>query len=144
MLKRSILAIVCVFFAFSALDFLIHGIILKPLYEQSAQLWRPMEQAKMGLLYVVTAISAIVFVTIYARLVSPKSLSRGLCFGFLFGLTAGVSMGYGTYAFQPIPYHLALGWFLGTLVEATVAGVIVGAIVKDCRKPSETIPAPTA
>jgi len=32
---------------------------------------------------------------------------------------------------MPIPYAIALGWFLGTVVEALVAGVLLGAIVKE-------------
>ena len=40
-------------------------------------------------------------------------------------------MGYGTYSFQPIPYMMALTWFLGSLVEGILAGLIVGAIVRD-------------
>jgi hypothetical protein len=31
---------------------------------------------------------------------------------------------------MPIPYPMALTWFLGSLVEAMVAGIIVGAIDK--------------
>lgn len=43
-------------------------------------------------------------------------------------------MGYGTYSFMPIPYLLALGWFLGTVVETTVAGALVGWIIKEEEK----------
>lgn len=49
----------------------------------------------------------------------------------LFGLGAGVSMGYGSYSVMPIPYHMAFTWFLGSVVEATVGGLILGAIVRD-------------
>jgi hypothetical protein len=55
----------------------------------------------------------------------------GLKYGLLFGLGAGVSMGYGSYSVMPIPYHMAFTWFLGSVVEATVGGLILGAIVRD-------------
>ena len=55
----------------------------------------------------------------------------GVWYGLIFGVGAGVSMGYGTYAVQPLPYILPLVWFLGTIVEAVVAGVIVALIVKE-------------
>jgi hypothetical protein len=70
-------------------------------------------------------------VLIYARLVANKSLSAGLQFGILYGVGYGISMGYGSYSVMPIPYHIALTWFLGTLVEMTVAGILVGVIVKE-------------
>ena len=37
-------------------------------------------------------------------------------------------MGLGTYAVMPIPGSLAWAWFLGTVVEAVVAGMLVGLI----------------
>ena len=40
-------------------------------------------------------------------------------------------MGYGSYVVMPIPYSMALTWFLGSLVEAVVAGLIVGFVSSD-------------
>jgi hypothetical protein len=40
-------------------------------------------------------------------------------------------MGYGSYSVMPIPYHMALTWFLGAVSEAMVGGVILGAIVRE-------------
>ena len=72
-----------------------------------------------------------VFVLIYALFFGKKGVGTGLAYGGLFGIGAGISMGYGTYSVQPIPYMMALSWFLGTLVEGILAGLIVGAIIKD-------------
>ena len=130
MMKRIILAIVAVFVAWSALDFLLHGLILRRTYEATAHLWRPMAEMKMGVMHVAVFIFSMAFVLIYARLVREKSIGRGLYYGLLFGLATGVSMGYGSYAVMPIPYHLAFAWFAGSLVEATVSGVIVGVIIR--------------
>lgn len=130
-MKRMILAVLAVFMAWSVMDFLIHGVILAQTYKDTAPLWRPMEQMKMGLMRVVVLIAAVVFVCLYAFFVSKKSVCTALKFGVLFGLGAGISMGYGTYAVQPIPYKIAITWFLGTLTETTVAGLLVGAIVKE-------------
>ena len=131
MLKRTLLAVVAVFVAWSVLDFVIHGIFLKSAYEATVQLWRPMAEMKMGLLRVVTLIAAISFVLIYAWLITKKSVTRGLQYGLLYGLGAGVSMGYGSYAVMPITYHIALVWFLGELAECALAGLLVGAIIKE-------------
>jgi hypothetical protein len=40
-------------------------------------------------------------------------------------------MGYGTYAFMPIPYMLALVWFLGTLVEYVAGALLAGVIIRE-------------
>jgi hypothetical protein len=130
MIRRFILAVVVVFVTWSALDFIIHAVILKSTYQATAQLWRPMEQMKMGLMSWVTFVGAASFVGLYAVLVSPKSVVSGLKYGLLFGIATGFPMGFGTYSFMPVPLTLAFTWFIGSLVEMMVGGVIIGAIIK--------------
>ncbi len=130
MLKRSIFAVIAVFVVWQILDFVIHMVLLQGLYAQTAELWRPMAEMKMGLMVVVGLIASVCFVLVYTLLVNPKNLMAGVKFGAIFGFGTGVSMGYGFYAFMPIPYALAFAWFLGTWVETLAAGLIVGAMVK--------------
>jgi hypothetical protein len=49
----------------------------------------------------------------------------------LYGVAVGVGMGYGSYSMMPIPYSMALTWFLGTVVEAVLGGFLLGAIIKN-------------
>ena len=133
MVKRGLLAFVVTFIVWSILDFIIHGVLLQRVYEATSNLWRPMEQMNFVLMYFVTLVFVVCFVAIYAFLVQKKSLRAGTAFGALFGIGTGMSMGFGSYTAMPIPLTLAWGWFLGTLVEAVAAGVIVGAIVKAPR-----------
>lgn len=128
---KMIIAVVAVFIAWSALDFVIHGVILQSAYASMPQLWRPMEEMKMGLMYFVTFLNAVIFTMIYSKFITPKTLANALSFSIMYGLAAGLSMGYGTYSVQPIPYTMALTWFLGTLVEMAVAGAIVGLVIKE-------------
>ena len=60
---------------------------------------------------------------------------RGAKLGLLYGISVGVGMGYGLYSVMPIPYILALVWFLGTTVEGAAAGLVAAAIVKDEAEP---------
>ncbi|GAB4341140.1 MAG: hypothetical protein Kow0037_27520 [Calditrichia bacterium] len=129
-MKKAILAVLAVFVSWEVLDFIIHNLILSNTYAATAHLWRPMEEMKMGLMVLVVFLSAIFFVWIYYKLI-PKSLKNGFTYGLLFGMATGISMGYGTYSVQPIPYILAFGWFLGGLVESTIAGLLVGLIIKE-------------
>lgn len=130
MIKRVLLAVVAIFIAWSMLDYMIHGFLLQSTYEATAHLWRPMEEMKMSLMYVVTLVFAVAFVAIYGFLFAEKSLVAGIKFGALFGLAAGTSMGFGSYSYMPIPLALAWSWFFGSLFETLVAGAMVGAIVK--------------
>ena len=131
MVKRIILAILAVFVAWSMLDFVLHGLLLQSTYEATANLWRPMDQINMPLLYFVTLVFTTCFVLIYSFFIEQKSLKNGIRFGVLFGLATGISMGFGSYAYMPIPLTLAFSWFIGSWLEAIVAGAIVGAIIKN-------------
>jgi len=130
MAKRTIWAVVAVFLSWSMLDFILHGLLLRSIYEATSNLWRPMDQMHMPLMYFVTLVFTVCFVLIYGLLVGQKSLSSGIRFGALFGLATGISMGFGSYSYMPIPLTLAWSWFLGSWIEAIAAGAIVGAIVK--------------
>ncbi len=128
---RAIITIVVIFIVWVGLDFLIHGVVLQDSYASTPSLWRPMEEAKMGLNMGVVFISASIFVILYAKFVASKSLTTGIWFGTIFGIGHGISFGYGSYSFMPIPYMMALVWFLGTVVQAVIAGAIAGAMIKE-------------
>lgn len=130
MTKRTILTVVVVFVCWAVLDFILHGVLLRPTYEATANLWRPVDQMKMPLMYLATVIFSTCFVVIYAQMIGKKSLAAGIRFGFLFGLASGISMGFGSYSMMPIPLSLAWSWFIGTWIELIVAGAITGAMIR--------------
>ena len=130
-MKRGILAVAAVFVAWSVLDYIIHVVLLGGCYEATAHLWRSPEDMKWGLMYFNVLIVAIIFVYIYAKFFARKGTCTGVTYGLLIGISWGVSMGYGSYSVMPIPYHMALAWFLGTVVEMTLAGLLLGLIIKE-------------
>lgn len=130
-MKRVAGAIVAVYVVMEALDFLIHGVLLSKSYAASAQLWRPEAEMKMYLMFIVAFIFVVCFVLIFTRFFKEKNVKTGALYGLILGVGMGVSMGYGTYSFMPIPYYIALSWFLGSVVEMTVAGAVLGLIAKD-------------
>ncbi len=129
-MKRIIIAIVAVFITWSVMDIVIHGIMLMPTYIETSHLWRPENEMKNGLLYLVTFIAACGFVLIYSCM-KEHNIKSGILYGLVLGITWGTSMGFGTYSYTPIPLHLAFSWFSSMLVEALVAGLLVGLIVKN-------------
>ena len=131
MAKKLILGSLAVFIAWVVLDTTMHGLILGSTYkaEKYASIWRA--EMKMWLIYLVVLVSAVTFTYIYVQFFATKGMNTGIKYGIIFGIGAGISMGYGSYATMNIPYYMALTWFLGTLVEATVGGLLLGIIVKD-------------
>ena len=131
MVKKVLLAAIAVFVVWEALDVVIHGMILAPTYASLPQLLRPQAEMKMGVMFAAVFIGALAFTALYAYFVRPKALGTAVRFGLVWGIGVGISMGYGTYATMPIPYSMALTWFLGTVVQACIAGALVGLIVKE-------------
>ena len=130
-MKKALVATVVVFIVWGVMDFIIHGMILQSAYASTPTLWRPQAEIRMPTLYLSVLIGALAFCVIYSTLIKPKSALNALQFGLWYGIASGIGMGYGTYAVQPIPYMMALTWFLGTTAEAVVGGLIVGAMIKE-------------
>jgi hypothetical protein len=129
-MKKTILAILAVFVTWAVLDFVIHGLILGSTYAATPQLWRPMAEMKMGLMYFTVLVVAASFVYIYARFIAEKGVRTAVLYGLIFGIATGVGMGYGTYSVMPIPYPMAFVWFVGSVVEFTIGGLVTGLIIK--------------
>jgi hypothetical protein len=117
--------------AWNILDAILHGVILCRAYRQMAALWRPFGEMKLGLIRLVELVAAITFVAIYALLISPKGMGAALRYGLLYGIGAGVSMGYSSYAAMPITHEIACAWFAGSVVESVAGALLVGAIIRE-------------
>ena len=131
MTKRTILAVLAVFAAWTILDGLIHGVILTDSYQASQGLWRPHEQMNYWLIYLTTLVAATAFVLIYVLFFDRRTLGRALLYSLIYGLGAGIPMGYATYASMPVPYFLAFVWCWGTVAEYLAGGLILGLIIRD-------------
>ncbi|MDH7515353.1 MAG: hypothetical protein QHI48_05740 [Bacteroidota bacterium] len=134
MTKKTIWAVIAVFIAWAILDFILHNLLLSSLYEQTKQLWRPLAEMNMPLMYVVTLVLSICFCVIYGFLVEPKSIGRGTLYGIVTGLGMGFSMGFGSYVSMPIPLSLAFAWFIGSWVEFIIGGILVGLIIRPAKQ----------
>ena len=133
---RPLLAALAILVAWTLLDFLLHRLLLAPVYDASQGLWRPFDQMNVALIYAVTFVLIGVFVGIYKFLVRPKSIRAGLLLGAFIGLALGVSAGFGTFIHMPIPIALAWGWFIGGWLKGLAAGAIVGALIIDSKNQS--------
>lgn len=72
-MKKFLLATLAVFVLWQVLDFVMHGILMQKMYEETASLWRPMEEMKNTLMMVVTLIVAGVFCYVYSEFSRKKT-----------------------------------------------------------------------
>lgn len=128
-MKRMGLTIIVVFLVFTVLSFVIHGVLLQPLYQQTPQLLRAGQDAQnhMPLMLLGFLIFSIAFVWIYARgLESKPWLGQGLRYGLAMWLIASVSRYLIYFAIQPWPgpvvlLQIGLEFIMMLLMGLTVA-----------------------
>jgi hypothetical protein len=117
--------------AWTVLDVLLHRLLLRPLYAQDPQLWRPFDRLNVVLIYLVTFTLIAIYILAYWLLIHPKSLAAGIGFGCFLGLALGLGVGGGTYIHMPVPRALAWGWLVGGLLRGLAGGAILGALIHD-------------
>lgn len=134
MKKKIGAASIAVFAVFILMDYLVHSVLLRGLYVETASLWRPMEAIGnlMWIFWVVDAVMAFLTVWLLAKgwEAGKPWLGQGIRFGLVLGLIFSLPMGFSMYAMMPVPLSLGLGWFAGALVTFVVAGIAAARVFR--------------
>ena len=128
--KKFWIAFIAVYVALAITDYLIHGVILSSTYAspELSHLWRPEMMQKMWIFYLVYLFMAYAFTWIFSKGYEGKGTGEGLRYGFFVGLLTSTPMAYMSYVTYPIPYSLAMQWFLYGMVQAIVLGLVVAMV----------------
>jgi apolipoprotein N-acyltransferase len=132
-MKKFLAAFGIVFVLSALLNFVIHGVLLKPLYQQSAQLMRDEADSGAHVMYLMVGFFffTLGFVWIYARGVEAKPwVGQGLRYGIAVWLIATVSRYSIYYAIQPWPAHVVLMQIADELVMTLVLGLGVAVVYR--------------
>lgn len=103
-MKKMGLTVIVVFLVFTFLSFIIHGVLLQPLYQQMPQLLRAQQDAQSHFPFMLLGflIFSLAFVWIYTRGLEAKPwLGQGLRYGLAMWLIASVSRYLIYFAIQP-------------------------------------------
>ena len=130
-IPRFLLALVAGFAFKFGFDFVVHQNILKDLYEQTADLWRPHENMEeclpIMMSYSVLLVGIIGY--IFTRNFEGKGIMEGLRFGLPMGILLALMMS-SSYIWMPIPIELAIGWAASGLGLGLGIGVIFALLYK--------------
>lgn len=129
-MKKFWVAFIAVFIAMVIINAIIHSLILGPTYQsdEMKHIWRTDMQAKMWIYYIVYLFTSFFFVLIFSKGYTGKGIIEGVRYGIYIGFLMSVPMAYATYAMVPIPYSVAIQWFIYGLVQYIILGIIVAAI----------------
>ena len=149
---RMILSVILVFIFLLASGYLVHHRWLMPIYEQTAALWRPMDEMKamMPWMFGYYAVLSILISALFCKIKKAKiqacasgasegdyrvggkhcPIKCGICFGITVGLLIGV-VNAAAWIWMPIPGELAVKWIIAWVLQGIGAGLILSFI---CRK----------
>ena len=136
--KRYVLASLVVFVVYMVIDLLVHNGILKSTYESEPlrRLWRPDMADKVWIMWVATFIWSFLFALIYTKGYEGRGgVMEGFRYGFWIGLLMSIPMACGSYAVYPIPYSLAVQWFIFGTVQTVLCCIALAAVYKPAKPP---------
>ena len=121
---------IVVYIVMVALNFLIHGMLLTEPYQKLVDAgWMRGEESMTMWIYFVTALIVSFFFTlIYSKGHEGKGIGEGFRFGLYTGLFMATPFAYDNYASYNIEYSLALQWFIYTLIEYIILGIVVSMV----------------
>jgi len=131
--KKMVLASIAVFIGFQVMDYVIHGVILSPVYKSLAHIWRPDMMPKMWIMTLSSSIMSVFFVYIFIKGYENRGIMEGARYGIIAGLFMNVIGMFSQYVMYPIPFSLSVKWFIYGMVEFIVCGVIAALIYKPKR-----------
>ncbi len=128
--KRFYVAALAVFVAVQAMEFLISTLLMKSANESLQALWRPDMMSRAWVMYLMSALIALVFTYIFVKGREGKGIQEGVRFGIVIWLFFTVPMNHFMWVMLPIPYRIIFQWLLAGLLEMLVAGILVAVIYK--------------
>ena len=131
--KKMAISVLAVFVFLSVYGYVVHGVLMKDLYEATGQFWRPHEVMRklMGLVHLGNFLFAILFCVIYTKgIAGESSAGQGFRYGLWIGLLLYGPMTIAHYAYLPYPATLQLSWVASGVIGAVISGTLVGALYK--------------
>lgn len=129
--KRGFVAFLVAFVFMFFFGFVWHGMLMKPMYQTTASLWRSQEDfnSHFAILILGHAVVAFAFTGLYVSKVRLNSAAVGFGYGIVLGILAcGVNII--RFAVEPLTTNMLLMWFAGDLICFAIMGALVGAIYK--------------
>ncbi len=132
--KRLIIASIVIFIAVQIFDFIEHSLILRGAYQSTMGIWRADMNSVMWIMYVTALAFSFLFVYIFIKGYEGKGIFEGIRFGLLIGLfMTGINI-FGQYVIYPIPFNLAIQWFIYGMIRFVIYGIIAAVIYRPIKK----------
>lgn len=136
--KKFLIAFIVVFVLLELLNYLVYNVIMMSAFESVKNVFRPMDDmmSKMWIMYIADIIWSFFFVFIFIKGYEKKGILEGLRYGIYIGLFQSFMAAYAQYVVYPLPYSMALQWFIYGLIEMIILGIATALIYKPQEVPA--------
>jgi hypothetical protein len=130
-IKRLLLAILAGWLVIFAMDIVVHHFWLMPDYEATRSIWRPEAemQPRLHWMFIAQFLGVATFVILWAKGFAGGSVGTGAVFGLLMGLFQSIWV-LTNYVLIPMPGDLALKWFIASVAQAVLFGIVTSLVYK--------------
>jgi len=134
--KKLLTGFVAVYVVMSLTNFVIHQVLLRDTYMTLVQsgMMRGEEAGMMWIYFVTALVVSFFFTLIFSKGYNGTGVGEGIRFGFYAGLMMVTPFAYDSYASLPIPYGLALQWFLYGMIQYLILGVVVSMVFGSTKR----------
>jgi hypothetical protein len=128
--KKVWTGFIAVYIAMVLTNMAIHMGLLSSIYHSDAvmKLMRPESDGTVWIYFVTSLIISFFFTLIFSKGYEGKGLGEGVRYGLYVGLLMSTPMAYDSYASYPLPYSLALQWFIYGVIQYIILGIVVSLV----------------
>jgi len=139
--KKLIIAVLAVFILLEVTGYLIHSVILASTYMQEtiSKAFRPMAEMEtmMWRMWIADLVFSFFFVFIFTKGYQNKGWMEGVRYGFYIALFMNFSAAIAQNVVYPVPFTLALQWFIYGSIQMILLGVVTAFIYKPAEAKAE-------
>ncbi|MBI1807813.1 MAG: hypothetical protein HYR76_12260 [Ignavibacteria bacterium] len=128
--KKLWVGFIAVYVAMVVTNMVIHMGLLSATYHspEVMKLMRPESDGTMYIYFITSAIVSFFFTLIFSKGYEGKGMGEGVRYGLYVGLLMATPMAYDSYASYPLPYSLALQWFIYGVVQYIILGIVIAMV----------------
>ena len=127
MIKGMVLGGLAAFVFVFLFEFLVHGFLMKGLYETTMNVWRPPAESNMAVMLLSQFLFAMAVAFFYPIIGPDKECKKASPFGFGLGLVMAMPQ-IASYSYLPIPISISLLWAVASFVKAFGSAFIVAKV----------------
>ena len=126
--KKFYLAALAAFAFVFIFEFVVHGVLLKDMYVETAHLWRSEEDSKMQFITLGQIVYALVTAFLFTKICDTEYFkNNGMRYGLLLGIILA-SPAIASYCYMPVPLALWLSWVATEIVKGLGSGIAIALV----------------